>query len=91
MSMPIITLGPSMANPEAFDSVPELRAELERSNRLLLETCQQLHSLTCAAHDMSRFLHQLVDAHKEGHAEKVIALLDMAGQQPAKAPDAPLH
>lgn len=91
MNTPVITMGPSMANPKAVDNVDELRVELDRVNRLLVDACSQLHSLTCAAHDMSQFLHRLVAAHKEGHAEKVIALLDMAGPQPTQAPKGSLH
>lgn len=43
MSGPTITMCPTMANPEAFDNVEELRQELHRANDSVLQLTDQLH------------------------------------------------
>jgi hypothetical protein len=76
MNGPTITMAPTMANPEAFDSVPELREELHRANGQILKLSEQLHRLTCVTQDVSECLARLVVAHMEGRGDVVARELD---------------
>ena len=76
MSDPIITMCPTMANPEAFSTVPELRDELHRANENLLKMADRLHSLTCVTQDISEVLANILVAHMAGKTEAVKELLD---------------
>lgn len=60
---PIITQAPTMANPEAFNTVQELREELHSANATILKMSEQLHSLCCITQDISERLARLVLAH----------------------------
>lgn len=76
MSNPTITMCPTMANPEAFHTVPELRQELHRANENLLKLTDQLHSLSCVTQDISEVLANILIAHMAGKADAVKELLD---------------
>ena len=76
MSKPTITMCPTMANPEAFSTVPELREELHRANTTILKMADQLHSLSCITQDISERLSRMVLAHMAGKPEAVKRELD---------------
>lgn len=76
MSGPTITMCPTMANPEAFSTVPELREELHRANATILKMADQLHSLSCITQDISERLSRMVLAHMAGKPEAVNRELD---------------
>ena len=76
MNRPIITMAPTMANPEAFNTVPELREELHRANASLLELSEQVHELTAITQDMSRRMARIVLPHLGGDQEAVKRELD---------------
>jgi hypothetical protein len=76
MNDPVITMGPTLANPEAFTTVPELREELRRANDLVLEMSERLHTMNTAAHHLSEMLRVLMEKNMAGETEKVVALLD---------------
>lgn len=63
MNGPTITMAPTMANPEAFDSVPELREELHRANGNIFELASRLHRMNGLANYLSDRLIKLVQAH----------------------------
>ncbi|PIV87616.1 MAG: hypothetical protein COW48_10505 [Hydrogenophilales bacterium CG17_big_fil_post_rev_8_21_14_2_50_63_12] len=63
MSDPIITMCPTMANPEAFSSVPELRQELHRANESIFGLADRLHRMNGLANYLSDRLIKLVQAH----------------------------
>lgn len=76
MSGPTITMCPTMANPEAFTTVPELREELHRANATILKMADQLHSLSCITQDISERLSRMVLAHMAGKQDAVKRELD---------------
>jgi hypothetical protein len=76
MSDPVITMCPTMANPEAFTTVPELREELRRANDLVLEMGQRLHAMNTVAHQLGEVLSDLVLLHIAGKTEEVVALMN---------------
>lgn len=76
MSGPTITMCPTMANPEAFSTVPELREELHRANATILKMADQLHSLSCITQDISERLSRMVLAHMAGKQDAVKRELD---------------
>lgn len=63
MSEPVITMCPTMANPEAFTSVPELRQELHRANESIFSLADRLHRMNGLANYLSDRLIKLVQAH----------------------------
>lgn len=65
-----------MANPEAFNTVPELREELHSANATILKMSEQLHSLSCVTQDISERLAKLVVAHIQGQDDYVKRELD---------------
>ena len=80
MSQPTVTMCPTLANPEAFSTVPELREELHRANASILKMADQLHALSCVTQDISERLsrnwgQQLVIDNKPG-ANGFIAIGD---------------
>ncbi|MBO9538752.1 hypothetical protein [Herbaspirillum sp.] len=91
MNKQFTSISQFLAQPDELHTVLELREELARSNRLVLDVGQQLYSLTRAVHNTNVFLDQLVSAHKAGDPEKVAALLDMVGKQSTQAPAGPIH
>ena len=76
MSGPTITICPTMANPEAFSTVPELREELHRANASILKTVDQLHALSCVTQDISERLSRMVLGHMGGDQDAVKRELD---------------
>lgn len=76
MSNPTITMCPTMANPEAFSTVPELREELHRANASILKLSDQLHSLSCVTQDISERLSRMVLGHMAGDQDAVKRELD---------------
>ena len=76
MSKPTITMCPTMANPEAFSTVPELREELHRANDSILKLSDQLHSLSCVTQDISERLSRMVLGHMAGDQGAVKRELD---------------
>ena len=76
MSGPTITMCPTMANPEAFSTVPELRDELHRANASILKLSDQLHSLSCVTQDISERLSRMVLGHMSGDQDAVKRELD---------------
>ena len=76
MSRPTITMAPTMANPEAFSTVLELREELHRANATILKMADQLHSLSCITQDISERLSRMVLAHMAGKQDAVKRELD---------------
>ena len=76
MSGPTITMCPTMANPEAFSTVPELREELHRANASILKMADQLHALSCVTQDISERLSRMVHGHMAGDQDAVKRELD---------------
>lgn len=76
MSGPTITMCPTMANPEAFSTVPELREELHRANASILKMADQLHALSCVTQDISERLSRMVLGHMTGDQDAVKRELD---------------
>lgn len=76
MSRPTITMAPTMANPEAFHTVPELREELHRANATILKMADQMHSLSCITQDISERLSRMVLGHMAGDQDAVKRELD---------------
>lgn len=86
---PIITQAPTMANPDAFDSVPELREELHRANAQIMKMAEQMHSLSCITHDISEILANLLVAHIAGKDAAVKELLDKVAARHVKVVQKP--
>lgn len=76
MSDPVITMGPTLANPEAFTTLPEPREELYRANDLVLEMSERLHTMNTVARQLGQMLSDLVLLHMQGKTEELAALLD---------------
>ena len=76
MTTPIITACPTMANPEAFDNVEELRQELHRANDSILQLADQNHELKYVLQGVSHTLARVVAAHIEGNHDFVKRELD---------------
>lgn len=76
MSQPTVTMCPTLANPEAFDNVEELREELHRANASILKMADQLHTLSCVTQDISKRLARVVLGHMAGDQDAVKRELD---------------
>lgn len=76
MSGPIITMGPTLANPDAIDNVAELRQELRRANDSLLQLTGQLHEERYVLQSVSEALASVVMAHMQGQHDVVKRALD---------------
>ena len=76
MSGPTITRCPTMANPEAFDNVEELRQELHRANDSVLQLTDQLHETRYVLQGVSESLARVVFAHMQAKHDDVKSLLD---------------
>ena len=76
MSGPTITMCPTMANPEAFDNVEELRQELRRANDSVLQLTEQLHETRYVLQGVSESLARVVFAHMQAKHDDVKSLLD---------------
>ena len=66
MSGPTITMGPTMANPEAMNTVAELRQELHRANEQLLRFSERLHGVSTTAQQLGEVLVELLMMHMRG-------------------------
>ncbi|HZZ04614.1 hypothetical protein [Paraburkholderia sp.] len=70
---------PTMANPEAFDSVMELRRELHRTNRELLDLAATAQNYQDVGTEVSITLHKILLMYLTGFAqlsEYLMAYLD---------------
>ena len=76
MSNPTITMCPTMANPEAFSTVPELREELHRANATILKMADQLHEERCVLQSVSESFAHVVLGHMAGDQDAVKRELD---------------
>lgn len=76
MSGPTITRCPTLANPEAFDNVDDLRKELQRANENVLQLTDQLHEERYVVMRVSESLSRVVWAHMQGKHDDVKTLLD---------------
>ena len=76
MSGPTITMCPTMANPEAFDNVEELRQELRRANDSVLQLTEQLHETRYVLQGVAESISRVVFAHMQGKHDDVKTLLD---------------
>lgn len=71
-----ITQGPTLANPEAFDSVPELRRELHRANKTLLDYSAALEHRDAVGRDFAGLINRVLLQHIVGDFRGVAAILD---------------
>lgn len=76
MSQPTVTMCPTLANPEAFDNVEELRRELHRANDNVLQLTDQLHETRYVLQGVSEILARVVFAHMQAKHDDVKSLLD---------------
>ena len=76
MSQPTVTMCPTLANPEAFDNVEELRRELHRANENVLQLTDQLHVANYVVQRISESLASVVIAHMAGDQGAVKRELD---------------
>lgn len=72
----LITACPTLCNPEAFHTVPELRTELHRANVNLLDSCERLHSLAVQHNTVLDWVTLIASHHESGNADEVKKLLD---------------
>ncbi|WP_310627062.1 hypothetical protein [Limnohabitans sp.] len=72
----LITACPTLCNPEAFHTVPELRTELHRANGKLLEAYERIHGMLTTHHAALEWCTLVAAHHEEGNAEQVKAMLD---------------
>lgn len=94
MSTPIITACPTMANPDAFTDINELREELHRANGKMFDTAQRLHLMSGLANYLSDLLMKLILAHLASDEETIKAeLTDLAEhyQREQKAKKGEIH
>jgi len=71
-----ITQGPTLANPDAFDSVPELRRELHRANKVLLDYSAALEQRDAVGRDFAGLINRVLLQHIAGDFRGVAAILD---------------
>ncbi len=76
MSQPTVTMCPTLANPEAFDNVEELRRELHRANDNVLRLTDQLHEERYVLQSVSESLAGVVLCHIAGEQDAVKRKLD---------------
>ena len=76
MSDPTITPCPTMANPDAFDNVEELREALRRANDDVLQLTDRLHETRYVLKGVSESLARVVFAHMQAKHDDVKGLLD---------------
>lgn len=75
MSDHTITMGPTVCNPDALDTVAELREALHRANEQALVMGEQLHRVTCIKDRLTNDLTQLLVAHLQQEPVRVYDLL----------------
>lgn len=71
-----ITQGPTLANPDAFDSVPELRRELHRANKALLDYSAALEQRDAVGRNFAGLINRVLMQHIVGDFRGVAAILD---------------
>lgn len=71
-----ITQGPTLANPDAFDSVPELRRELHRANKSLLDYSAALEQRDAVGRDFAGLINRVLLQHIAGDFHGVAAILN---------------
>jgi hypothetical protein len=75
MSGATVTIGPSLCNPEALNTVAELREALHRANEQALQMGETLHLSNCVTERVTGELRQLLVHHIERDAVAVHELL----------------
>lgn len=70
-----ITMGPTVCNPDALDTVDELRLALHRANEQALDMGEQLHRVTCIKDRLTNDLSLLLVAHLQKEPVRVFELL----------------
>jgi hypothetical protein len=70
-SIPPLTIiqGPTLANPDAFNTVSELRRELHRTNRELMEACTSRDEFNSAGQQLMQTLSKILLLHIKGITE----------------------
>lgn len=68
--------GPTLANPDAFSTVEELRKHLHRANDLLMSQFLTTAQLNDGVTMMAQALNRMLIAHMTGNAETLVQLLD---------------
>ena len=68
--------GPTLCNPEALNTVAELRAELNRANEKLLFAADQAHSFAVRHDIVLEWVAVIAAHHEEGNTEQVKRCLD---------------
>jgi hypothetical protein len=71
-----ITACPTLCNPEALNTVAELRAELHRANEKILFACEQAHELAVRHNHMLEWCTVIATHHELGNRDQVILCLD---------------
>lgn len=72
----VIVQGPTLANPEAFDTVVELRRELHRANASLLEYSAQVERRDAVGIELAGLVNAVLMQHLRGDHRGVAAILD---------------
>ena len=72
----LITMCPTLIDPRAISTVPELRAALKRANDELFSQAQQLHEQKSYCQQMDQALFGLVGLYRKGELKAVLAQLD---------------
>lgn len=70
-----IVQGPTIANPEAFDTVEALRRELHRANDALFSQFLEFGKLNDGANQMAGLINNLLLAHLRGETVTISKLL----------------
>lgn len=74
--MSTITASPTLSNPNAFDTVAELRIELHRANEKLLFAVEQTHRLAVRHDTVLAWCTTLAEHHENGNHDAVKKCLD---------------
>ncbi|MGQ0708735.1 MAG: hypothetical protein ACT4NV_03195 [Rhodoferax sp.] len=70
-----VTICPTITNPEAIHSIPELRREFHRANENIIVLADQLDRVSDFAHQLRMQLTKLVQAHIAGDQPAIQAEL----------------
>ncbi|MBO1856825.1 hypothetical protein J4G52_25125 [Burkholderia cenocepacia] len=73
--MSTIIQGPTMANPDAFNTVAELREQLHRTNDMLLSVFFMRAQLEDGANQMAGLINMVLLAHLQGDQAEIGRLL----------------
>jgi hypothetical protein len=69
--------GPTMANPEAFNTVEELRRELHAANETLFSLFFQKAQINDCANEMAGLINNVLIAHLKGDKDAISKLLNV--------------